>query len=67
MRPCREGRYSRPKWPSETVGDKVVEQRQRSCYTNLPADERLLAPQLLARLAALIDKLADDPDLAGAR
>lgn len=36
--------------------------RQRDFYTGLPADERTLAPDLLLRLAALIDELAAGPE-----
>jgi DNA-binding MarR family transcriptional regulator len=35
--------------------------RQRDFYKRLPADERALAPDLLRRLAALIDELAAGP------
>lgn len=36
--------------------------RQRAFYTSLPEAERELAPDLLVRLAALIDELAAGPD-----
>jgi DNA-binding MarR family transcriptional regulator len=36
--------------------------RQRRFYASLPADEQELAPDLLLRLAALIDELAAGPD-----
>ena len=36
--------------------------RQRAFYTSLPAAEQELAPDLLLRLAALIDELAAGPD-----
>jgi DNA-binding MarR family transcriptional regulator len=36
--------------------------RQRDFYGTLPADERELAPDLLLRLAALIDVLASGPE-----
>jgi DNA-binding MarR family transcriptional regulator len=36
--------------------------RQRGFFANLPADERALAPDLLVRLAALIDELAAGPN-----
>jgi DNA-binding MarR family transcriptional regulator len=36
--------------------------RQREFFKALPADERALAPDLLLRLAALIDELAAGPD-----
>jgi DNA-binding MarR family transcriptional regulator len=35
--------------------------RQRDFFKSLPADERALAPELLRRLAALIDELAAGP------
>ena len=35
--------------------------RQRSFYASLPPEERELAPDLLLRLAALIDELASGP------
>jgi DNA-binding MarR family transcriptional regulator len=36
--------------------------RQRDFYENLPDEERALAPDLLRRLAALIDELAAGPE-----
>jgi DNA-binding MarR family transcriptional regulator len=36
--------------------------RQRAFYTSLPPAEQELAPDLLLRLAALIDELATGPD-----
>lgn len=36
--------------------------RQRDFYKSLPTDERALAPDLLLRLAALIDELAVGPE-----
>jgi DNA-binding MarR family transcriptional regulator len=36
--------------------------RQREFFKSLPADERVLAPDLLLRLAALIDELAAGPE-----
>lgn len=36
--------------------------RQRDFYASLPAEERALAPDLLLRLAALIDELAAGPE-----
>jgi DNA-binding MarR family transcriptional regulator len=36
--------------------------RQRDFYASLPAEEGALAPDLLLRLAALIDELATGPD-----
>ena len=36
--------------------------RQRACYASLPPAEQELAPDLLARLAALIDEIAAGPD-----
>jgi DNA-binding MarR family transcriptional regulator len=36
--------------------------RQRAFYASLPPEERELAPDLLLRLAALIDELAAGPD-----
>jgi hypothetical protein len=36
--------------------------RQRAFYASLPAAEQELAPDLLLRLAALIDELAAGPD-----
>jgi DNA-binding MarR family transcriptional regulator len=36
--------------------------RQRDFYRGLPAEERALAPDLLVRLAALIDELAAGPE-----
>lgn len=36
--------------------------QQRDFFSHLPADERALAPDLLLRLAALIDELAAGPD-----
>jgi MarR family transcriptional regulator, organic hydroperoxide resistance regulator len=38
-----------------------VRERQRSFYASLPGVERELAPDLLVRLAALIDELATGP------
>jgi DNA-binding MarR family transcriptional regulator len=38
-----------------------VRERQRSFYARLPGVERELAPDLLVRLAALIDELATGP------
>jgi hypothetical protein len=39
-----------------------MRQRQRMFFDSLPAAERELAPDLLVRLAALIDDLAAGPD-----
>jgi DNA-binding MarR family transcriptional regulator len=39
-----------------------LRQRQRSFYTSLPAQERALAPDLLVRLASLLDELAAGPE-----
>ena len=36
--------------------------RQRAFYEGLPEVERVFAPDLLIRLAALIDELAAGPD-----
>lgn len=36
--------------------------RQRDFYASLPAEERALAPELLLRLAELIDELASGPE-----
>jgi DNA-binding MarR family transcriptional regulator len=36
--------------------------RQRDFFRSLPSDERALAPDLLLRLAALIDELAAGPE-----
>jgi hypothetical protein len=41
--------------------DAWMRGRQRACYEALPAIERDLAPDLLIRLAALIDELAAGP------
>ena len=41
--------------------DEWMRGRQRAFYASLPADERELAPDLLVRLAALIDELAVGP------
>jgi DNA-binding MarR family transcriptional regulator len=42
--------------------DEWMRQRQRMFFDSLPAAERELAPDLLVRLAALIDDLAAGPD-----
>lgn len=42
--------------------DEWLRGRQRAFYASLPAVERELAPDLLLRLAALIDDLAAGPD-----
>jgi DNA-binding MarR family transcriptional regulator len=42
--------------------DAWLRGRQRAFYASLPSDERELAPDLLIRLAALIDELAAGPD-----
>jgi DNA-binding MarR family transcriptional regulator len=42
--------------------DAWLRGRQRAFYAALPSDERELAPDLLIRLAALIDELAVGPD-----
>lgn len=41
--------------------DEWLRGRQRAFYASLPAAERALAPDLLLRLAALIDELAAGP------
>lgn len=42
--------------------DEWMRARERDFYGQLPADERRLAPELLRRLAALIDELAAGPN-----
>jgi hypothetical protein len=42
--------------------DAWLRGRQRAFYAALPSGERELAPDLLIRLAALIDELAAGPD-----
>ena len=42
--------------------DDWLRGRQRAFYESLPADERELAPDLLIRLAALIDEMAAGPE-----
>lgn len=42
--------------------DEWMRARERAFYAQLPADERRLAPDLLERLAALIDELAAGPN-----
>jgi DNA-binding MarR family transcriptional regulator len=42
--------------------DEWLRGRQRAFYAALPPAERELAPDLLARLAALIDELAEGPE-----
>jgi hypothetical protein len=42
--------------------DAWLRARQRAFYDALPATERELAPELLVRLAGLIDELAAGPD-----
>jgi DNA-binding MarR family transcriptional regulator len=44
-----------------TVQDGWFRGRQRAFYASLPSDEQELAPDLLIRLAALIDELAAGP------
>lgn len=42
--------------------DEWMRTREREFYEHLPADERTLAPDLLERLATLIDELAAGPN-----
>src|SRR5205814_8663162 len=42
--------------------DEWMRARERDFFAQLPADERMLAPALLERLAALIDELAAGPN-----
>ncbi len=42
--------------------DEWMRARERDFYSQLPAEERRLAPELLQRLAALIDELAAGPN-----
>ena len=42
--------------------DEWLRRRQRTFYATLPDEERELAPDLLVRLAALIDELAEGPE-----
>jgi DNA-binding MarR family transcriptional regulator len=42
--------------------DDWLRGRQRAFFASLPSEERELAPDLLVRLAALIDELATGPD-----
>jgi DNA-binding MarR family transcriptional regulator len=41
--------------------DEWLRGRQRAFYASLPSEERELAPDLLVRLAGLIDELAEGP------
>jgi DNA-binding MarR family transcriptional regulator len=45
--------------------DEWMRAREREFYEHLPADERALAPDLLERLATLIDELAAGPNAPG--
>jgi DNA-binding MarR family transcriptional regulator len=45
-----------------SVQDEWLRGRQRAFYASLPTGERELAPDLLLRLAALIDELAAGPE-----